>query len=238
MGSGRKDTHCEEIGYGQPNPSNVLTVLEITSKMEPSTPTHQARLAYITQRIQAGTFEAAEYTKRVESGSLAGDLLWPVGGSFTIAEPHSCVHCQDATLTQQMLRGHDWDSFALVLKASLARAVDACLSGCALYRCFVDLLTLYALDLARSLETGTDVFKFQLLAGPSHPRSTPSPPPAGAHPSGSVPPPASDLPPTPALLARISLAMEDGSDQQIPSSRVHYLEMFAREGEHNDHGGT
>ncbi|KAL8366424.1 hypothetical protein RB595_004956 [Gaeumannomyces hyphopodioides] len=196
-------------------------------------PTHQDRLAYIAERIEAGAIEAKEYTKRVESESVTGDLLWPVGGSFTLAEPHSCTRCQDATLTQQTLEGQDWDTYTLKLEASLATAVDACLSGCALYRYFVDSLTSYKLDLPGTLEAGTHVLKFELFAGADGPRGSPStpPPPSTTHPSGSVPPPGSDTSTTPHLKQRISLVMEDGSAQKMSSSSFQYLEMFAREGD-------
>ncbi|KLU89851.1 hypothetical protein MAPG_08820 [Magnaporthiopsis poae ATCC 64411] len=170
--------------------------------MEPSTPTHQTRLAYITQRVQAWTVKS--------------DPLWPVGGSFTIARPHSCVHCQDVTLTQQWPQGQNQASFALVLEASLAKAVDACLTGCALYRFFVDFLVACSLDLAGTLRAGTDVFRFQLHGQHSHPRwplSTPSPPPA------------SGITSTP-LSASISLAMEDGSSQGISNRKSFHLEMY------------
>ncbi|KAL8396364.1 hypothetical protein RB596_009849 [Gaeumannomyces avenae] len=200
--------------------------------MEPGTPTHQDRLAYIAQRIEARAIEAKEFTKRVESGSVTNDLLWPVGGSFSIAEPHSCTHCQDVTSAQRRMGGQDWDSYTLELEASLATAVDACLSGCALYRYFVDSLTSYTLDLPATLEAGNQVLRFELFAGPEGPRSPSTPPPPStAHPSGSVPPPGPDMSPTPHLKQRISLVMADGSVQKMSSSSFHYLEMFARQGD-------
>ncbi|KAL8300887.1 hypothetical protein RB597_009384 [Gaeumannomyces tritici] len=186
--------------------------------MESGTPTHQDRLAYIAQRI-----EAKEHTK------WAGNrLLWPMGGSFSIAEPHSCTHCQDVTLAQQRIGRRNWDGYTLELEASLATAVDACLSGCALYRYFVDSLTSYTLDLPATLEAANQVLRFGLFAGTGGPRSPTMP---TAHPSGSVPSPGDHLSPTPPLRQRTSLVMADGSVQEMFSSASHTMEMFARQGD-------